>query len=141
MNVRPHLDQCNCFALRRAARRVSRFYDGILEEAGLRVTQYLILALLHDAPGSAINVMADTLDIERTAMGKNLRPLEREGLIRIEASPSDTRSRNVFLTEAGLDAFRIAQPLWQKAQRRFNQANGAKAASSLRDDLSRLVVP
>jgi DNA-binding MarR family transcriptional regulator len=140
-NGRSHPDQCNCFALRKAARRVTRFYDGMLQETGLRVTQYLILAQLHETPGCSINAMADTLDLERTAMGKNLRPLERDGLIRIEPSASDTRTRNVFLARSGEDAFKAARPLWQLAQRRLNKANGSDSISHLRHDLGALVVP
>jgi hypothetical protein len=39
---------CNSTALRKAARRVTRFYDACMSESGLRATQYTILALLAD---------------------------------------------------------------------------------------------
>ena len=35
---------CTCAALRRAARRVTRAYDRALRPAGLRLTQYSVLA-------------------------------------------------------------------------------------------------
>jgi hypothetical protein len=37
------IDQCNCFAMRKAARQISRFYDAHLESSGLRITQFLTL--------------------------------------------------------------------------------------------------
>ena len=37
---------CNCQALRQAARRLTQFYDHALAPAGLRVTQFPILAWL-----------------------------------------------------------------------------------------------
>jgi hypothetical protein len=37
---------CNCLALRQAARHVTQFYDQFLAAAGLRTTQFSILARL-----------------------------------------------------------------------------------------------
>jgi hypothetical protein len=64
------VDQCNCFAMRKAARQISRFYDACLEPTGLRITQFLILAALRQQQNVAVNALAERLDIERTAMGK-----------------------------------------------------------------------
>ena len=134
------IDQCNCFALRRAARQVTRFYDAELEPAGLRVTQFLTLAALGEAGGVAVNALAERLDIERTAMGKMLGFLERDGLIRIEPSPADRRSRVVGLTEEGRRRHAEASLLWSEAQRRFEQLNGTGNVVALRQRLADIVV-
>ncbi|MBV9686386.1 MAG: hypothetical protein JO096_04145, partial [Alphaproteobacteria bacterium] len=42
--LKPEL--CNCLALRQAARHVTQFYDRFLASAGLRATQFGILAKL-----------------------------------------------------------------------------------------------
>ena len=81
------IDQCNCFASRKAARQITRFYDAHLEPAGLRITQFLTLAALSETESVAVNALAERLDIERTAMGKMLGFLERDGLITIHPSP------------------------------------------------------
>jgi DNA-binding MarR family transcriptional regulator len=132
------IDQCNCFALRKAARQISRLYDAHLEPAGLRVTQFLILASLNALRSAAVNELAERLDIERTAMGKTLGPLERDGVIRIQPSPTDGRSRIVELTPAGRDLYKRAAPLWRAAQRQFTHLNGAEKVGALRHSLSEM---
>jgi len=134
------IDQCNCFAMRKANRQISRFYDAHLEPAGLRITQFLTLAALNEVGSTPVNALAERLDIERTAMGKMVGFLERDGLVRIHPSPTDGRSRVIELTEAGRRLHDEAAPLWNKAQRQFAQLNGADNVAALRGALSSLVV-
>jgi DNA-binding MarR family transcriptional regulator len=133
------IDQCNCFASRKAARQITRFYDAHLEPAGLRITQFLTLAALSETASVAVNALAERLDIERTAMGKMLGFLERDGLITIHPSPVDGRSRLVGLTQEGCRRHTEATALWLKAQHRFEQLNGAEKVAALRQELSRMI--
>ena len=134
------IDQCNCFAVRKASRQISRLYDSHLEPAGLRITQFLTLAALNELGSAAVNALAERLDIERTAMGKMVGFLERNGLVRMQASPTDGRSRLVELTAAGRRLYDKAAPLWHDAQREFEQLNGAKNVAALRGALRNMVV-
>lgn len=134
------IDQCNCFAMRKANRQISRFYDAYLEPAGLRITQFLTLAALNEVGSTPVNALAERLDIERTAMGKMVGFLERDGLVRIQPSPTDGRSRVIELTQAGRRLHNEAAPLWNEAQRQFAQLNGADNVAALRGALSRMVV-
>ncbi len=134
------IDECNCNAMRKASRQITRFYDAHLEPTGLRITQFLILATLNEAGGAAVNALAERLDIERTAMGKMLGFLERDGMIRIRPSPTDGRSRLIELSEKGRRLHAEASPLWRQAQRQFEQLNGAKTVTALRQGLSKMVV-
>jgi DNA-binding MarR family transcriptional regulator len=134
------IDACNCFAMRKASRQISRFYDAHLEPAGLRITQFLTLAALNEAGSAAVNALAERLDIERTAMGKMAGFLERDGLIRIRPSPTDGRSRLIELTEKGRRRHADAAPLWREAQREFEQLNGAKHVTELRQRLREMAV-
>ena len=52
------IDQCNCFALRKAARRITRFYDAHLEPSRLRITQFLTLAALNELGSAAVGALA-----------------------------------------------------------------------------------
>jgi DNA-binding MarR family transcriptional regulator len=133
------IDQCNCFASRKAARQITRFYDAHLEPTGLRITQFLTLAALSQAENVAVNALAERLDIERTAMGKMLGVLELDGLITIQPSSVDGRSRLVGLTEEGRRQHAEASALWLKAQQRFEQLNGAGKVAALRRGLSNMV--
>ena len=132
--------QCNCMALRRASRRITNFYDSKLAPTGLRVTQYAILALLGEHGGVSVNSLARHLDLDRTTMGKNLRPLERMRYVKVSPSPTDGRSRMITLTNSGGAALKAAAPLWRRAQAEFEGANGSAAARVLRSTLADLKV-
>lgn len=134
------IDECNCNALRKASRQITRFYDAHLEPTGLRVTQFLTLATLNEVGSAGVNALAERLDIERTAMGKMLGFLERDGLINIRPSPTDGRSRLVELTQKGRRLHAEASPLWREAQRQFEQLNGTQNVTQLRRGLREMVV-
>jgi DNA-binding MarR family transcriptional regulator len=123
---------CNCLALRQAARHVSQFYDQFLAPSGLRTTQYSILARLQRRGAITINALAAELVTDRTTLGRNLLPLQRDGLIAIEPGESDRRSKEVHLTAAGATRFRAARKAWEEAQAQFETAFGVKRAMDLR---------
>jgi DNA-binding MarR family transcriptional regulator len=134
------IDQCNCFAMRKAARRITRFYDAHLEPSRLRITQFLTLAALNELGSAAVGALAEQLDIERTAMGKMVEFLEHDGLVTIEPSPTDGRSRLIELTKKGVRLHKKALPLWLEAQRKFEQLNGAERVTALRQGLAEMMV-
>jgi DNA-binding MarR family transcriptional regulator len=134
------IEDCNCMSLRKAARRVSNFYDAMLSPTGLRATQYGILALLNELGAASINDLAGRLDLDRTTTGKNMRPLTVAKLIKMKPSPTDGRSRVVQLTHHGAATLEAAKPLWRKAQQEFEHANGKSLARDLRRTLSTLRV-
>ncbi|AFT89985.1 MarR family winged helix-turn-helix transcriptional regulator [Paraburkholderia phenoliruptrix] len=134
------IDQCNCFAVRKASRQISRLYDSHLEPAGLRITQFLTLAALDEVGSTPVNALAERLDIERTAMGKMVGFLERDGFVTIKPSPTDGRSRLIELTEKGRRLHKRAALLWQEAQRKFEQLNGVDNVTALREGLRGVVV-
>ena len=123
---------CNCLALRQAARHVSQFYDQFLASSGLRTTQYSILARLQRKGAMTINALAAELVTDRTTLGRNLLPLQRDGLVAIEPGQSDRRSKEVRLTGEGSARFRSARKNWEEAQAQFETAFGAKRAKELR---------
>jgi DNA-binding MarR family transcriptional regulator len=122
---------CNCLALRQAARHVSQFYDQFLIGSGLRTTQYSILARLQRKGPMSINALAAELVMDRTTLGRNILPLQRDGLIAVAAG-RDRRSKDVRLTEAGAARFRAAVKAWDTAQMRFEAAFGSRRAKELR---------
>jgi DNA-binding MarR family transcriptional regulator len=123
---------CNCLALRQAARHVSQFYDQFLAPSGLRTTQYSILARLQRRGGMTINVLAAELVTDRTTLGRNLLPLQRDDLIAIGPGQSDRRSKEVQLTGAGAARLRSARKNWEEAQAQFETVFGVKRAKELR---------
>jgi DNA-binding MarR family transcriptional regulator len=132
-------DQCNCLAIRQAARHVTQFYDQFLAPSGLRTTQFSILAKLQARGPLSINGLAEQLVLDRTTLGRNIQPLEREGLIEVAPSSVDGRAKEIRLTKAGLSRLRSAASGWAEAQARFAEAFGHKRSLDLRDILHEVV--
>ena len=66
-------------------------------------------------------------------------PLERDGLIRIEASASDGRAKELYLTKAGEKRLLAGREAWERAQARFTDRFGAKRAADFRAMLRAVV--
>ncbi len=128
----PKPDVCNCLALRQAARHVTQFYDQFLAPVGLRTTQFSILARLRRLGPLAINALAKEMVMDRTTLGRNMLPLEREGLIAIVRGRTDRRSKELQLTDAGLARLRQAIEGWTEAQARFETTFGGARTLELR---------
>jgi len=128
--LKPEL--CNCLALRQAARHVTQFYDHFLATAGLRTTQFSILAKLRRLGPMTISALAADLVMDRTTLGRNLQPLEREGLVAVVQGRADRRSREIRLTDAGTERLRTAVEGWVKAQAGFEAAFGKQRSTELR---------
>ena len=111
---------------------MTQFYDQVFAPIGLRATQYAILSRLR----------ARRADVDQCArrgagdgphdVGRNILPLERDGLIEIAPSTEDRRRRDLRLTEAGLARQRAGGNRWAEAQSRFEAAFGRKRAAKMR---------
>lgn len=123
---------CNCLALRQATRHLTQVYDQFLSPAGIRSTQYSILARLNRRGSMTINALAAELVMERTTLGRNIRPLQRDGLVAIGPGKTDRRRKELCLTPSGTARFQVAQKAWLKAQANFEQAFGQRRAKALR---------
>ena len=125
-------EECNCFAVRAAARHITQVYDQVLAPTGLRATQFSILAKLKRLGPLTINMLARDMVMDRTTLGRNILPLERDGLIRIEATISDRRAKELHLTKAGEKRLQVAHERWSEAQSRFETTFGPRRAAELR---------
>jgi DNA-binding MarR family transcriptional regulator len=132
-------EDCNCFIVRSAARHVTQLYDQFLAPVGLHVTQFSILAKLKRLGPMTINALAKEMVMDRTTLGRNVLPLERDGLIRIEASASDGRAKELHLTKAGEKRLLAGRQAWERAQARFDSRFGAKRAAEFRAMLRAVV--
>ena len=127
---------CNCTALRKAARHVTRFYDACLAEVGLRGTQYAILLYLSRQGATPVGALADAMVMDRTTVGHTIKPLERDRLVSIDVDPADRRSRLIGLTEQGARKVEDGHAAWSKAQRIFETQFGEHAARNMRKTMA-----
>jgi DNA-binding MarR family transcriptional regulator len=131
---------CNATALRKAQRRLTQLYDTALEQTGLRSTQLTILVELAGRAQQPPTMaqLAAALVMDRSALGHNLRPLERDGLVVLQEGDDDRRLRHVVLTSKGRHKCQEALRCWHTAQDRFEQVFGRTEAAALRATLLRI---
>jgi DNA-binding MarR family transcriptional regulator len=118
---------CTCAKLRRLSRRVTAVYDRELAAAGLRVTQFSMLGVMQREAGPhgmPLTALADRLDMDRTTLTRNLRPLIAQGWAELVSSPADARVRLARVTAAGQAAWQAARPHWKRAQLEVDRTLG-----------------
>ena len=126
---------CTCGSLRKASRRISQFYDTALAPVGIKSTQFSILAEVDrgsvDGPVTMCELAA-AMVMDRSTLGHNLRPLERDDLVMLRLSSTDRRKRHVELTRRGKSILRRSRQLWEQAEGRFEEIFGKQPAAELR---------
>jgi DNA-binding MarR family transcriptional regulator len=131
----PPKASCTCGSLRKASRRVSQFYDTALAPVGIKTTQYSILSEVERGSTAGevfMHELAATMVMDRSTLGHNLRPLEREQLLVLRQSPHDRRKRRIELTPKGKSVLQRARRLWRMAEARFEGIYGKESAADLR---------
>jgi DNA-binding MarR family transcriptional regulator len=126
---------CTCGSLRKASRRVSQFYDAALAPVGIKSTQFSILAEVERGSiGGPLSMceLATAMVMDRSTLGHNLRPLERDDLLSLRLTVTDRRKRHVALTKKGKATLRRARRLWRTAEGRFEKTFGKRHAADLR---------
>ncbi|HEX3036992.1 MAG TPA: MarR family winged helix-turn-helix transcriptional regulator [Thermodesulfobacteriota bacterium] len=130
--------ECACFNLRKATRVITQLYDKALRPTGLRATQFSLLVAVKMFGQVTVTRLAKMGVMDRTTLTRNLKPLEKQGLINIE-SGEDKRERVVTITPKGIETLAKALPLWEKAQTRVIKGLGQERWSSVLNNLSEMV--
>jgi DNA-binding MarR family transcriptional regulator len=134
MTVEPAEIVCICATARMAARSLTRVYDRALEPAGIRTSQFSILARLLEEGPLSVTHLAGRLAMDRTTLARDLRPLERRGLVSVSVG-TDRRVRIAELTAAGHRLVDEVRPLWRGVQREVRSQLGADRVARLMDEL------
>ena len=71
------------------------------------------------------------MGLDRTTLGRNLRPLEREGLVAMTVDATDRRGRTLTITELGLAKLAEARTCWKAAQAAFEARYGSVETQDL----------
>jgi DNA-binding MarR family transcriptional regulator len=128
---------CVCHNLRRATRRTTQIYDAALRPAGLKITQFTLLAAIDKMGRATISPLAEFLAMDRTTLTRNLDLLAKRGLVELAEDAADRRLQVVSLLPAGSAALRKAMPRWVKAHH-ATQALLTSGAARLLEELERL---
>ena len=101
--------------VRRTSRALTSFYNDRVKAAGIRITQWPILAALRAAGALTITELADAVGTDQSTISRNIRPLVRDGFVDL-SEETDGRKRHARLTPRGVAKFNEAYPLWKAAQ-------------------------
>jgi DNA-binding MarR family transcriptional regulator len=125
---------CLCFRARRVARALTRMYDEALRPLGVQATQLTLLNAITmcGERGATMGRLSEILAMDQTTLSRNLRPLERAGLLEVGRLETDRRVRLARLTPAGRRLVSDALPLWREAHDRVVAALGEEEALELR---------
>jgi DNA-binding MarR family transcriptional regulator len=127
---------CVCSNLRRASRAVTNYYDSLLGQvSNLRVSQAIVLVVLYLAGPQTIHELAEMMALDRTTIGRNLRPLAQQGLLTL-TSGNDQRTRVVTLTAQGEETLLRVVPQWEQAQAHMVAGMGQEQVAGLLTQLS-----
>ncbi|MBS4082653.1 MAG: MarR family transcriptional regulator [Rhizobiales bacterium] len=139
MAKRTDIHRCACTILRQAARVATQHFDKALATSGLRISQLSVLTTLSYVGPKSINELADIMVLDRTTLGRNLRPLQRDGYIAIQADKEDRRTKKLVLTKKGSSIALKAMDSWGDAQTKFENAIGLDNAIALSKLLRQVV--
>lgn len=140
-DAREAIDVCAGMNVRLAARRITRFLERKMRAAGLSLAQFALMTHVAAARDDTIGALAERIDLDQSTLSRNLRALERAGLVEIAIVEKDLRRRAVWLTETGARRLEAAMPIWRAAHAALSQRVDpaavrrlAAAAGALADD-------
>ena len=134
-------DTCLCLHVQRAARALARHFDEALRPVGLTNGQFSLLMALNRPGPAAMGPVARLLAMDRTTLTAALKPLERLGLVAIEADPADRRSRLLRLTGKGGEVLAAAVPIWRAVHAEVEARLPEPGPDALRGALAALCRP
>ena len=129
---------CSLFNLRKASRVVTQLYDESFRDAGIRGTQFALLAGIYWSGTATLTDLARLLAMDRTTLTRNLKPLRMNHLV-TTAAGRDRRARAVTITPRGRRALARALPFWERAQARFVRRLGSHQWKLLMESLAATV--
>src|SRR5262249_36695275 len=95
--------------------RVAGWVEGGMGGTDLSIAQFGLMTHIAAAGDDTIGALAERLGLDQSTLSRNLRGLERAGLVEIAVVEKDLRRRAVWLTEAGARSLEAAIPVWRRA--------------------------
>ena len=128
------ITNCTNMNLRKATRLVNQAYDAALQSAGLKSTQFTLLATLRGLGNPPLTKLAEAMVMDRTTLTRNLKPLVDKELICI-GTEQDQRIRQIQLTPRGKQLLEEAMPQWKHIQNRVVKRMGKERWTQFLEDL------
>ena len=123
---------CNNSELRKATRHLGLLFDEVMRPSGLRAAQHGLLYHVKAMDRPTMKALARELVMDLSALGHTLKPLVRDGYLRLDPDDRDARAKRVSLTPSGEAKLEETIVLWRAAQSRVEATLGADKAQALR---------
>ncbi|CAJ93180.1 transcriptional regulator, MarR-family [Cupriavidus necator H16] len=123
-------------AAERTRERGSRVYE---EKFGVSLRDIRLLRMIGSAPGITMGQLVQQSAIEKTLASKLVGALVKRDLVQREISTEDARQVCLFLSEAGVDLVRRAEPLGIELEAGFLHCLTPAEIDALRATLVKLI--
>lgn len=121
---------CTNFKLRQLTRRVAQQVEPFFADAGLKPTQYALLAHIDRLGPIQPSLLARRMGLEASTLSRNLQPLIAGGWVE-QGAGGDARSRQLRLTPAGQAKRAAMKADWKRAQLALNERLGEARVAQL----------
>ncbi|HSI40427.1 MAG TPA: MarR family transcriptional regulator [Xanthobacteraceae bacterium] len=126
---------CFCTLLRKATRRLGSAYDEVLAPFGINIAQYSLLRMITRGGPLSLTELGRIAELDRSTIGRNVRVLERMGLLKTGRGEDDQREAVVILTARGTQVLEEATPAWERCQRTIENRLGGEKFDALQQIL------
>lgn len=128
----------NCFPLYAASRLIVQAYREPLEELGITYPQYLVMLVLWEKDGQAVNEIGKKLLLDSGTLTPLLKRLEANNLIKRVRSDQDERKVKIELTFQGKSMKSKAEKVPEKIAERLKSWD-PNALGVLKTEINRLI--
>src|ERR1700678_3774953 len=125
---------CPCQNLRRLTRVVTRIYDQEMRIAGVEIAQFGLLTALAAVGEANQKRLSAGFAMDSTTLTRTLGLLLKQGWVRARRG-KDRRERLFSLTGAGRRQMAMAQPHWERAERRLRKELGGAGWKNIRETI------
>ena len=108
---------------RNLARTLTRRFDEAFRSLSITGNQYSMLVVIMLVKDASMTDLAGHMGLDRTTLIRNLKPLEREGIVCL-SNEGYRRARSVEITDKGVEIMAKALPRWQAVQDKLKQELG-----------------
>jgi DNA-binding MarR family transcriptional regulator len=123
--------------MRRTSHAITKVYDKFLAPSKLNVGKFSLLKHIYQLGPVSVSDLALSIRLDRTTLVRNLKPLEESDLV-MDASTPGSRNRKLKLTNKGVEAYKSAEILWEKAQSFLEEYLGLDNINTLTKLLSKI---
>jgi MarR family transcriptional regulator for hemolysin len=125
--------------LSKASRALNRRGDAVLAPTGLRFAHVPVIVLLRSSGGMTQKALAEAVGVEQPSMAQLLARMERDGLVRRAAHPTDARSRINTLAPGQEPAVNDARQRLDQLEKQALRTLRVDEVHTLVDLLSRVI--